>query len=895
MIRRPRWHLPTIVGRARSDAALLVLTGLVVALTTLLTAAVTPESDRAADRAVVAAVRDAGLGGAVVATLPRDPYAPITTVREPHAARGLREVISQAQAELPPGLAAVLHPGIVTVETPALHLLDRGPGRSLRLTYPDTPDGSPEVTYVAGRAPRSSATTDDPDVTLTPGAPPWPVEVAVSRPVARALGVGPGDRLPAEDDSHNPIRIRVSGVYVPVDPQDPAWQLAPDLLEPTRGVSEGLELTRGGALVTSTSLPDLQLAVRTDELAQHVTFLTRPSAVRWHATDRLVGELAHLQATDVAGSDLRWDSALGGALADGRAQVMAARGQAQVVLVGVVVAALLVLGLAAQLLVSRRAHPIITARERGAALVDIAGELFVEALVVAVAGAALGLAAARLLAGGVGWAWSVPVLVVAVLATPALGAVTAARSTNVRRAPANRSARRTLDRARRSRRVAVEVAVLAAAALSVAALRQRGVVQASGGEGLTAAAAATMCAVAGTLIGVRLLAPATQLGVRAARRSTHSVGLLVSARLSQTAATVLPVLAISVAVAQLTFGLALAATEHQGQEAGALLAVGGDARLTSATGGDLEGTARRAAAAPGVRVAVAGLVADDVRLVSQRTAAPVRLVVVDATAYRRLLASCPLPDAPQLAALDDSGGTQVPALLLGGSSDLRDDPTLRWQDTAVRLDVVGTAPRVDASIEPVVVVDAGALARAGAAVSPDTVWAVGPGAAQALHRSRGDAGVVTTYADELDARHHDPLPAALVRLAAASSVPLLLLAILAVVLAAAAEAPARGLSLGRLRALGMADPDLRRVLSFELLTTVVVATLLGLALSLGCIAATFGSLSLERITGQTLPPDVVVPWWVALGAGLVVLSAFAVALSEWRHLRRRVLAQLLRS
>jgi putative ABC transport system permease protein len=895
MIRPPRWHLPTIVGRLRADARLLVLTGLVVALTTLLTAVVAPVSDRAADRAIVAAVSDAGLGGSVVATAPRDPYAPIATVREPRAPQQLRKVIAQAQSELPPGLAAVLQPGIATVATPSLHLLDRGPGRSLRLTYAGTQTGSPAVTYVAGRAPRSSAPADRPHLALSPDAAPWPVQVAVSPPVARGLGIGPGDRLPAEDDDHNPIRIRVSGVFVPADPQDPAWRLAPDLLEPTRGVSEGLELTTGGALVTPVSLPDLQLAVHTDELAQHVTFLTRPSAVRWRDTDALAGEVAHLQAADVAGSDLRWDSALGGVLADGRAQVVAAQGQAQVVLVGLVLAALLVLVLAAQLLVSRRAGPITIARERGESLPDIAGELVVEALLVTAIGSALGLAAAWLLAGDVGWAWSVPVFIVAVVASPALGAVLAARSTSVRRAPANRSARRSLDRARRARRLAVEVTVLAAAALSVAALRQRGVAQESGWGGVTAAAAPALCAFAGTLIAVRLLHPALRLGLSATRRSTHDVALLVTARLSQTAVRALPVLAVSVAVAQLTFGVALVATEHHGQESGALLAVGGDARLTAAPDRSVEAIARKVADAPGVRAAVSARVADDVRLVSRRTAAPVRLVVVDAADYQRLLSDSPLPDAPELARLGGGMGTQVPALLLGGSRDLRDDPTLQWQDATVRLDVVGDAPRVEASVAPVVVVDAAAFARAGASAPPNTVWAVGPGAAKALLASEAASGTVTTYADELDARRHAALPTALVRLAAAASVPLLLFAILGVVLAAAAEAPTRDQSLGRLRALGMTDRDLRRVLGGEVLTTVTFATVLGLALGLGGIVVTFGSLSLERITGQTVTPDVVVPWWIPICAAVVVLSALAVALSEWRRLQRRVLAELLRS
>lgn len=895
----PRWHGPTIVGRLRSDAALLVLMGLVVALTTALSAAVLPVGDRAADRATVAAVRAAGLDAAVVATSPSDADGSLGTTRDPRSADELRGVAVSARAQIPPRLAAILQPGVTTVTTPALHLQVGDPGRYLQLTYADTPTGSPAVTYLVGAPPSSSDVPDRPQATMEPDAAPWPVQVAVSRAVARALDLQPGDHLSAEDDRHRPIRIQISGIFSPNRPREATWQLRTELLDPVRSVSQGVEQITAGALVSADSLPDLRLAVPSDDLAQHITYATRPSHVRWHESATLARELAHLQAApDITGNGLSWDSSLGQVLADARARVSAAQGQAQVILVGLIAAALLVLALAARLLVRRRTDSVTIARERGASLLDIAGELLVEAVLVAAIGTALGLATAGLLAGGAGWAWCLPVVAVAALAAPVQGAVVAARSTSLRRVPANRSARRTLDRARRMRRLAVEIAVLAAAMLCVAALRQRGIVQHTGWSDLTAAAAATACAVAGTLVGARLVAPALRLSLRAARRSTDGVGLLVAARLSRTAARVLPLLAVSVAVAQLTFGTALAATERHGQEAGALLGVGGDARLTAASDTDLVTVARRLNAEPGVRAVATGRVADDVQLVSQQSAAAVRLVVVDATAYRRLLARSALPDAPQLARLRTGGAGRVPALLLGGGAALRDSPVLRWQNVEVRLAVVGTAPRVDASIEPVVVVDTQVFATAGAVAVPDTVWAVGPGAAKALTASGGAAGStgsVTTYADELDARRHAPLASSLVRLAAASSVPLLIFAILAVVLAAAAEAPGRGEALGRLRALGLADRDLSKVLAGELVTTVVLATVAGLALGLGGVLATFGSLSLERITGQPQTPGIVVPWWIPLVAGVVVLSALVVALYEWRRLRRRNLALLLRS
>lgn len=237
----------------------------------------------------------------------------------------------------------------------------------------------------------------------------------------------------------------------------------------------------------------------------------------------------------------------------------------------------------------------------------------------------------------------------------------------------------------------------------------------------------------------------------------------------------------------------------------------------------------------------------------------------------------------------------MPALLLGGDPELRDGLVVRWDESNVPLAVVGTAPRLGASTDPVVVVDAGAFADAGAGTDPDTVWAVGPAAAAAVAALAPESGSVVRYDDVLDARRHAPLASALVRLAVASSALLLLFAVLGVVLAAAGEAPARAEAVGRLRALGLRDREQRRVLAGEVLAPVVVAALAGLSLGVGCAYATFGSLSLELITGQSGVPHVVVPWWTPLTGLVLVVTALAVVAVEWRRLRRRVLAQLLRS
>jgi putative ABC transport system permease protein len=468
----------------------------------------------------------------------------------------------------------------------------------------------------------------------------------------------------------------------------------------------------------------------------------------------------------------------------------------------------------------------------------------------------------------------------------------AVHSTDLRRVPANRTARRTAARARRLQRYLVEAVVLATAILTFVALRQRGV---TGAADPTAAAAPTAWAVAGTLLLVRALPPMARLMLRRARRSTGAVRFFIAARLAQTGAQLLPLLVVTVTVAQLTFGIALTATEQRGQAEGALLEVGGDARLTTAPAASVESTAQEVAGAAGVRAAVPARVADGVRASSRGSAATVRLVVVDATSYARLLAESPLPDAPQLARLGEQSGDRVPALLVGGDPGLRSALVVRWdEDTTVPLEVVGVAPRVDASVDPVIVVDAATFATSGAIADPNTVWAVGPGAAAALRAASDNSGTVALFTEVRDARRDAPLASGLVHLAIASSVLLLLFAILGVVLGAAAEAPPRATSLGRLRSLGLRGGELWRVLAGELLTPVVVGAVAGLLLGLGSSLAMFGSLSLELVTGQTSPPHPTLPWWTALAVAVLVATVLVITQVESGRLRRASLAQLLR-
>ncbi len=893
---RLRLHLPTVVGRMRTDPGPLLLMAVVVALTTALTSAVIPLMATASDRGLADAVRRAGDRAALVATFDRpvDDFEPRT--RDPKAVSEVRAAALDARLQLSKSVSVAVLPGIADVTTTPLQLVDAGPGRYLTLAYLEGPDGSPRVRYTSGGPPRASVGHTRAGIELPENGPPWPVQVAVSRASAEALGLRTGDRLALVDQVGRPVAGRVSGIFVPRAPDDPIWRTTPQLLHPARDPAAAPHTAAAAALVSAAALPDLRLAVPPTDLTQHITADPRPDAVRWATSVALVRALVSLKASpEVASGSVSWDTTLDRVLEDGRAQVAAARAQAGVLLVALLWCALLVLWQAADLVVRRRSRSVVLTRERGGALLEIGSELFVEVALWVVAGGVVGLVATRLAVGRLGLAWWVAVPLLAAVAAAVTGAVVATRSTDPKRIPANRTARRLTARASRLRRAVLLGAVVAIAVLSFVALRQRGVADGlGGGGGATAASAPMWWAVAGALLVVAGMPSLAGLLLDSTRRTTGGVAFFVAARLRDSGARALPILVVTVTVAQLTFALALTSTEQQGQAAGALLSVGGDAEVTVAPGTSATDVARQVSAAQGVTAAVAGRVDDELRASARQTVVPVRLVAVPAGAYEHLLAVSALPDAPALAGLSGHHGDAVPALLLGGPPGLADGLSVPGEGgRSVPLTVVGTAPRVQDTVDPVVVVDADTFARAGGVVTPTTVWAVGPGAASAVRAFAG-TGTVVLYADTLDARRGAALSVALVRLALATAALLLLFVVLAIVLSAAAEAEPRGEALGRLRSLGMRDRQMWNLLAGELSTPVVVGAVAGLLLGIGAAFTMFGRLALERITGQERPPTVSVTPWIFAGVAFLLIPLVVITHLEWRRLRTMDLGALLR-
>ena len=212
---------------------------------------------------------------------------------------------------IPDRLESVVRPHLASIISPALKVSGPGPARFLRLVYVQAPSEPPAVTWVAGVAPQSSAGPDEDAVVLSEEDPPWPVQVGLSEDAALAIGLVPGDRLTVEDQFGKDIRVRISGIYSPDDPDDPAWTVARELLSPAVGTSDGVARTSVAALVSSESLPDLRIAVPSDELTEQISFLPDPERVRWEQSSDLQQDVVELEAAPgLASGGVGWDSAL---------------------------------------------------------------------------------------------------------------------------------------------------------------------------------------------------------------------------------------------------------------------------------------------------------------------------------------------------------------------------------------------------------------------------------------------------------------------------------------------------------------------------------------------------------------------------------------------------------
>lgn len=905
--------------RARQDAGLLLGTALLLTGTLLALLAAPRLLDRTADEALRTAVAHAGAdaGVALRGPAPGDGGRP----------GGAFEDLLQRARWIDGGVELMLPATAVGRSSPERTVLDArtgfetaGPDStavSSRLVTIGTPsDPAEPVRWVAGRVPEAA----DPG---TPEAPrPPTVQVGLHVDTARALGVDPtiapvGLRIGTRAAYHT---VWVTGLYEVVDPDDPRWTRAPELLGPvSTPTSEDTPLLVG-LYVVPEAVPDMARLMGTTRLPG--TVLALPDVDRMTATD--VPALRHDVVSFLAAEEGA-ASGLPAVLDAFDAHVGAARAQAALVLAGLGATAACCLVLAAALLVERRRSHLAGERARGASLASVALRGAVESLPLAALAAAVAWTAVTLwLPRAAAGTWlPVAVTLVAVAAPALLAARAAGTAWAGRRVPADRRERARIAGLRSARRLLVELVAVVVAVLALVALRGRGLVPAAGASAdplLTSTP--FLLAVAASFVVVRVAPAVVRAVARWTTRTRGLAGPLAATRAQRAATSLLPLVSVTVAVALMVLCGVLVQNVRDGQELAADRLVGADVRLDGALEGDLAAAALDALrSAPGVTAVATGAQLTQ-RTIGRDLDLAATVLVVDAPELARVREAVGLPVDPRLDALRVPGGLGpddlVPVLVdpvLLPRLDRTEGLLLQVYTRHVDTEVVGTtvltpdggAPPVDARAagasvtgdDGVAVVDAATLAPVAQKMPPATrAWVAGPGAVQAV-ADLGLAdlpGVTVTTRDGWYAQwSRAPIPGALVTLLLAAVGALALLAAIGLALVVVATSGERGRTLSTLRTLGLDARTARWATLGELAPLVVGGLLGGTVIGLVLPVLVGDALGLTWVTAApgSVPVEPAL-WPVLLAAGTLGVALLVAVLVEQAVRRRENLGEVLR-
>ncbi|MGV9405858.1 FtsX-like permease family protein [Streptomyces sp. NPDC003667] len=726
-------------------------------------------------------------------------------------------------------------------------------------------------------------------------------EAAVSAATARTLHIKVGSVIRVSRFTGT-LTVRISGILVPRDPGGAYWSTMPLLRTPAleRLPEPGPPQTYWhGALLLP---PEATLTLLGGEKApyRYWNFAPRPGSRPAHDLGRLRAAVATLEsgpglrrARSLTDPDLDVSTGLDDvviAFSRLRSGISPLVGVAAA---GTATVAAVVLLMTGGLAADRRRAELALLRARGASLPGLTGRLLAETAVVAVPAGAAGLAAALVLVpgprAGLAVAAAGAVTLAACAALP-LHAVLAHRSVRLA------GPREDMASARPSRRRTVaELTLLALAAGAVATLRAQGT---SAGRLVSLAPALT--GVIAALLLLRLYPLLLRRLARPAGRLRGAVAPLSLARAGRTrASAVLPLLALLTALTTAAFGGSVLAGVAEARDHAALLTVGADGRLDSATALPA-GLAGRIGAVPGVRAVTAAAIAYDAKPADGVDTVP--LVGVDPRAYAELTARTglgtitaeelrgraahPLP-ALASPAVARNYGTRSPFPVR-----LADGSAVTVRITAVH-DGTPAAPTGD-----FLLVDRAGLPSS--AARPTTLLLTGahPDAA-ALRRAAPAPATVRLLAEERARYADSPLQTGAGHVYTAAVAAGAGFAVLALLLALLRAAPERAALLARLRTMGLTRAQGRRLLVLESLPQALLAaaggTLTGWAtvhlLSPGIDLTTIALTSSQTPAGRAfLRPD---PWSLTLPALAVVALAVGVATTQaWWTSRRGSVREL---
>jgi putative ABC transport system permease protein len=461
--------------------------------------------------------------------------------------------------------------------------------------------------------------------------------------IGSRLGVGPG------------VYLVVTGIVSPAAPGSAFWTEFASLLTPTFTATKFSGYWTGGAFIGSGETT--ALVSSNTSASDQVTwvFPLNLGAVGAGQASALVQDISNaaskaesmITAPDGTSVGLAVNSGITPVVTSFVTAENAVAGILSLLFVSLTVLGVVVLLLCTQLVADRRRDEFAIMRARGATRWQLGLLVLRGGLLTVLPSAVIAVLLAILLTPGGGsplaW-WLAGVTTLTALTGPA---VLAARRVPAARRGRNRSAA-AARRVRIARRLVVELTLTGMAVAGLVVLRQQGL-SSAGSVNALASAGPVLVAVPAAIIMVRLCPLVLGWLQRLARRGRGLVAYMGLARGAERAAgSLLPVFALVLALAVVTFGGTVRAAVNRGEQAAAWQLAGGDAMVGSPTETiAVTPAAQRAiAAVRGVQRVAA--VEEQVGLVGlyAQGGSSFNAAVVDPAQYAALLARTPAPPFP---------------------------------------------------------------------------------------------------------------------------------------------------------------------------------------------------------------------------------------------------------
>jgi putative ABC transport system permease protein len=876
-----------VLRRARRDFAILLVWLALVAFAVALAVGQPRTLRETVDSGARQAVAAAGSNADLVVSADVSPHD--SGERRPVAPGEALAVAAAVPRHLPPTLRAVAAGEQVTVLGPQTALtqidaraLDGSQQIGVEMAML-APQDVPALTISSGSLPESSSSST--------------IDVVLSDASARVTGLAVGDvarvsTLPVSSaiSGGHQLSLRVVGIVRDASPAGASpWSDTPNLWQPSvpKSADSPIQVTvlaspAGIAKAAASYASPFVMTVRIGLDASRFTAAREASAGA-----EIIALSGHSAALGGGSADLDVSSGYGDALSAYPSQERSTVAQVSIVAAGAVGVAAAVLLLVSRMLVLRREAELVLERARGASLWSSAVRALLETVVSGALGMGIGLLLVELLVPGpfVEPLLLVFVLAVVVAAVPVQTVLLVRGAWTGRRVPANRADRVDLERRVRTRRIAIELTVLAVAIAAFVSLASRGLLETqTNGVDLLLSSAPLLLAASVTIVILRVYRWPLRLAIAAGRRSTGPLGLLAAVR-AQRSFAVLPLLALTLSVALAVGGGLLASTVSDGQVTASWQRVGADVRVNApVTATQLANIA----GAPGITTATAFSVRPGVQLRLTGGTNFATLVAIDArfpAFVRSLPAGGASPaSADALKALFASGGStaSLPVVVDSyiGSQVSSANIGMYLGVKFIPLRVVGvTDDSQDGYLDaPFIYVDRAALsAQLAKAVPADVVLANGPGARTAVSALHAPSTRIHTRAGWLSARRNLALVSGVDQAIALATEATALAAVLALVIIVLSGARERGRSLALARTLGLAARQGWWLALAELAPVVVAALVGGIVAGVGIVVLLEPAMGLRQLAGGLSDPPPTVSASLIAGLALAAILLLLVA------------------